>query len=115
MANRNITIKKSDLLSKILENKNEHIKDYEQAVEAYKKEASRQLHDQLQKLEKGSLNVKINLVTPVNRSEHYDRLIQMFTWEVEPIVVLTKTEFDEYIMDDEQTIKMAKLSNSTYR
>lgn len=113
--NRTMSIKKSDLIDKIRANKEKHIKDYEEAVIAYRKEAAKQLKEQQEKLERGDLDLKLNLVTPVNCAADYDKVIEMFGWEVDEIISLTQKEFNEYVHDETSYALAAKFSNSTYR
>lgn len=113
--NRTIKINKQKLIDKITENKLEHIKDYEEAVLAYKTEAHNQLAKCKEELDGGSLKIGLKLITPINRSEEYDKVIEMFKWEIEEEVEITQREFNEYVHDDNDDSKYAKLQNSMYR
>lgn len=104
---RKITVIKANLL--------DNIKDYHEAVTAFKIEAERQLTEQLTSVSEGSLKVSINLVTPINKSEEYDKLIKMFEWDESETVELTDTEFNHYILDEVPFAVQAKFLNSTYR
>lgn len=112
--NRTMKISKASLIKKIQENKEAHLNEYNEAVEAYKKEAAKQLKQAVKDLKNGSLKIKLNLVTPVNRVEEYDKVIEMFNWEVENEIELSQREFNEYVHDDNESSKAAKLMNSTY-
>ena len=112
--NREISIEKSKLIEKIKENRDIHIKEYEEAVIAYKKEAEVQLKRLNKELKNGELTLKLNLVTPVNRSKDYDKVIEMFEWEIQNIVKLTQKEFNEYIHDETNDALHVKMLNSTY-
>ena len=112
--NRTITVKKSDLLKKIKENKSTHEKAYAKAVVAYKKEALKQLAEQTKAAKEGNLRVYLNLTTPIDNKDHYDKLIRMFEWEVAEEVVLSQQEFNEYVEDDTEVSRHAFLSNSMY-
>jgi hypothetical protein len=107
-------IKKNNLIEKIIANKEEHIKEYNAAVEAYKKEAVKQLKLAAKELKGGSLKIKLQLVTPVNNAEEYDKVVEMFQWEVNDEIELTQKEFNEYVHDDNDSSRSAKFSNSTY-
>lgn len=111
---RTITVKKADLIIILRKNKENHIKEYAEAVEAYKKEAAKQLKEQLKNLEEGGLNIKLNLIKPINSEENYDSIIQMFEWEVNKEVELTQDEFKEYVQDKTDFSTRAKLANYTY-
>lgn len=112
---REIKLKKKDLIEKIKENKENHIRDYHEAVESYKLEAKKQLDAQLKALENGSLQIEIKLVTPQNKSDEYDKIIAMFDWEVEDFVVLSQSEFNHYVLDEAPFAINAKFLNSTYK
>ena len=112
--NRKIEVKKSDLIERVGENKKVHIKEYAKAVIAYKKEAHRQLAELTEKAKDGDLKIKLELVTPVDNSENYDKIIQMFEWDVRDIVELDLDEFNEYILDETAEAQHAKFSNLMY-
>lgn len=112
--NRTLKISKSELIKKIKENKETHIKEYDEAVIAYGIEARKQLEKITEELNSGSLKIRLNLVTPVNRSEEYDKVIGMFEWELESALELTQREFNEYVYDDNDSARTTKMLNSTY-
>jgi hypothetical protein len=113
--NREITIKKADLIAKVKQNKAAHIKAFEQAVIDYKKEAALQLETQTKELGTGSLKIHVNLITPINSEAEYDKIVSMFEWEIKDEVVLDQSEFNEYVLGATQFAIMAELSNSAYR
>ena len=112
---RIITIKKADLLIRIAENKAKHIVDFEEAVAAYRIEAKRQLQEQKRALDKGDLNIRINLITPIDKREEYDKISEMFKWEIKEEVELTQGEFNEYVLDDNDWAIASRMQNSTYK
>jgi len=112
--NRKITVKKSDLINKIKENKEKHIVSYNEAVEAYRFEAFEQLKKLGEKAKEGSLDLSLNLVTPIDNRDNYDKIIDMFEWEVNEEVELTQQEFNEYVHDDTEIARTALMSNSIY-
>jgi hypothetical protein len=111
---RKINVKKVDLITKIKENKENHIKEYEKAVVAYKQEALRQLRTQLEKVEEGALDAELDLITPVNNADNYDKILEMFEWEVAEIVELQQDEFREYVQDETDFAVTARMSNMMY-
>ncbi len=112
--NRTVTIQKGKLITTIKANKANHIKEYKEAVIAYRIEAAKQLDVQKKRLADGELNIHINLTTPVNRAEEYDKVIEMFTWEVNAKIELTQSEFNEYVHDENDSSRSAKFANSFY-
>jgi len=112
--NRTINVKKDELIAKIKENKENHIKEFEKAKDAYREEALRQLRTQLERVEEGALDAKLDLVTPVDNSANYDKIVEMFEWEVEEIVELEQDEFQEYVQDTTDFAMTARMSNMMY-
>lgn len=115
MANRTILLKRTNLMAKIKENKEAHIKDYEEAVIAYRKEAAEQLENQRKALEEGKLDIKLNLVEPVNKAEEYDKTWEMFDWEIKEDIELSQQEFREYVQDEAPSTIHSKVMNATYK
>ncbi len=111
---RTIKVNKSKLIEKIKENKEAHIKAYAKAVVAYKKEALSQLAEITKKVKSGDMNVHLNLTTPVDNRKNYDKIIDMFAWEVEDVVELEQNEFNEYVQDETEFARHALMSNSMY-
>jgi len=112
--NRTIKVQKADLIAKIKENKENHVKEFDKAVDAYREEALRQLRTQLERVEEGAVDAKLDLITPVNNAENYDNILEMFTWEVEDVVELEQSEFQEYVQDTTDFAVTARMSNSAY-
>ena len=112
--NRTILLKKGDLIAKIKENKEIHIKEFDEAIIAYKEEALKQLARQTSKVEEGGLDAKLDLITPVNNAENYDKILEMFTWDVRDEVELSQNEFLEYVQDETEFAVAAKFSNTYY-
>lgn len=112
--NRDVKISKEKLIAKIKENKENHIKEYEEAVKEYVIEANKQLKKAKLQLKKGDLNIGLRLTVPINRASEYDKVIEMFNWEVKDEVELSQQEFNDYVHDDNDSARLAKMSNSFY-
>jgi len=112
--NRKINVKKDELIAKIKENKENHIKEYDKAVVAYKKEAELQLMKEVARVQEGALDVKLDLITPINNADNYDKIIEMFEWEVAEVVELQQDEFKEYVQDEFDFAVTARMSNMMY-
>jgi len=114
LGNRTILLKKEALIEKIKENKEIHVKEFNEAVVAYKAEALKQLTVQTSRAKEGALDIKLDLVTPVNNKDNYDKILQMFEWDVRDEVELSQNEFLEYVQDETDFAVQAKLSNTFY-
>lgn len=112
--NREISVNKDELIEKIRENKEIHIQEYEKAVIAYKEEALRQLEILMGKVQEGDTKVRLELTSPIDNRENYDKVIEMFEWEVEHVVKLQQDEFREYVQDETDFAVRAKISNTAY-
>jgi protein-tyrosine-phosphatase len=112
--NRTIRVNKNDLIAKIKENKENHIKEYKEAVVAYKEEALKQLAKLTEDANNGKMNLKLDLIVPIDSTENYDKIIEMFDWEVDDIVELDQSEFREYIQDETEFARQAKFANMSY-
>lgn len=111
---RTILIEKAKLIEKIKQNRAKHIEEFETAKLAYAKEAAKQLTDLQGRLAQGATDLKLDLVTPINRSDEYDKVIEMFDWEIETQIQLSQDEFNDYVHDDNESSRRASLLNSTY-
>jgi hypothetical protein len=114
IGNRVITVKKSELISQIVSNKETHQDEYQEAIIAYKIEGIKQLNAQLEAVNNGSVTANLTLVTPIDNSANYDKIITMFIMEIAEQVELTQSEFNEYIHDEAQFAMSARVSNHTY-
>lgn len=111
---RTVRVEKVKLIKQIKDNKDIHIKEYDEAVIAYKKEALKQLGELETKANDGDMTLHLKLVTPINNSEKYDKILSQFEWEVKDIVELSQSEFNKYILDDTEFSRSAKFSNMSY-
>jgi hypothetical protein len=102
------------MIDKIKENKKNHVEEYAKAVIAYKEEALRQLVELTNKVNEGALKIELKLITPVDNSSNYDKIIEMFEWEVDEVVELEQNEFIEYVQDETEFAVNAKFSNTMY-
>ena len=111
---RKINLKKDELIKKIKENKETHIKEFNEAVIAYKEAALKQLAALTKDADGGALDIKLDLITPVNNADNYDKIIEMFEWEVNEVVELEQDEFKEYVQDETDFAVQARMSNTFY-
>lgn len=111
---RKIKLNKTKLIEAIETNKNNHVKEYNEAVENYKIEAKKQLKQALKGLEDGELQIRLSLTVPINRSDEYDKVKSMFEWELSEEVELSQAEFMEYVQDDNASSHSAKFANTFY-
>lgn len=114
LQSRTVKVIKKTLIEKIKQNKETHIKEYQNAVVAYREEASNQLVKLQEKLQNGDIDLSLNLIKPVNNSEDYDKIIMMFEWDTNEEVEISQLEFSQYVLDELPFAVHAKLLNATY-
>lgn len=54
------------------------------------------------------------MTTPENKEEDYNKLITQFEWELSDTVELSQDEFNDYVHDDFDFARQARLSNKFY-
>ena len=112
---RVIKVNKQQLIETIKKNKQLHIKEYKQAVIAFKKEALKQIAKLEKAVKAGNTEgIRLDLTTPQYRARDYDKLVLMFTWDLEKEVELSQGEFNQYIHDEFDFAIAAKMSNTYY-
>ena len=111
---RTIKVEKGQLLATIKGHKEAHIIEYAKAVKAYKLEAIEQLGNLLKQAEDDKLQLKLKLIEPIDNTANYDKIIAMFDWEVDDVVELTQSEFNEYVLNENSFTEMARESNVMY-
>ena len=111
---RTLEVKKSEIIKAVKANKEAHIKAYAKAVVAYKEEALKQLAEQTEKAKDGNLKIKLNLTTPIDNGTSYDDIIEMFEFDVNEVVELSQSEYNEYVKDKTEVARHAEMANSMY-
>lgn len=109
------TIKKDELLEILRENRENHMAEFEQAVEGYRKLREKQLEEQLADIRAGRLREKWQtLPVPFNQQKDYDRVIRLIELDISDTVTLNEGEVAQYVMDDWQWKQNFTASNSYY-
>jgi len=111
---RIIKLKRENLIDKVKENLAVHQKEYAIAVIAFKLEVAEQLEKLTKLNSEGSLKIHLKLVIPVDNTKKYEKIIDMFEWEINDEVELAQSEFNEYIRDEGHHTISGGISNSAY-
>jgi len=114
MYERTVVIEKKDLIEKIKTHKNNHIKEYDEAVEIYKREANKKLNAMKRDISNGKINVRFDLNPPISRVDQYDKILMQLEWEKRDELELQQNEFNQYVLDEYGWRQQASLSNSFY-
>jgi hypothetical protein len=109
------TIPKQALLDILRENRENHMAEFERAVEGYRKRREQQLEELLADIRAGRINDKVeSLPVPFNQQKDYDRVIRLVELDVSDTVTLDEGEVAQYIMDDWRWKQNFTASNSYY-
>jgi hypothetical protein len=114
MQERGVEIKKEDLIAKIKEHKKNHIEEFEEAAEIYKKEAAKALNKMKKDISNGNFDVHFQLRAPENRVDEYDKILTQLEWEQRNVLTLSQYEFNQYVLDEYNWRQQASMSNSFY-
>jgi hypothetical protein len=98
---QHIAVKKTELISALEKNLEGHKKDYEEARAGYRKAL---LEDLTKKLNDAKENKDvphfIQLDVPEDHSKDYTRVIGMMKMSIDETVLITASEYSQYVMDD---------------
>lgn len=110
-----VTVKKTDLIAKIKENRAEHRAIFLEAVEGYKKRGVELLEEHIAKIKKGDIErVYVTMPVPEDHTSDYDRVITMLEMSVDEEVPIDENSFASYVMDDWAWKQSFLASNSEY-
>lgn len=96
------TVKKSDLLTKLKENRTQNVVVYRDALVKYRKKAGERLASTLKKIEAGrKFNLSFaDIPKPVSYEKEYDKVIGLLEMSVEDETEITSNEYSCYVLDD---------------
>lgn len=101
---RNVKIEKSRLLETIKDNLEKHIELYNESVEDYKALVLKIYTNNLKIAKTGNLDkfseMKNRPVAPESHEAEYKRAIKMLEFEVDEIVEIDETTFNQLVLDE---------------
>lgn len=96
-----LTYDRNELLEKIKANRDRHIKEYEQAMEVYKKEGEKALKKLLREFRANPRKrLEINLRRPRQFTKQYDEAIEMLQMTTEETIKLPRAYFNQLVRDE---------------
>lgn len=111
----NVKVDKQKLLDILKKNKTTHRKIFLEAQDGYRKLAIKELDKMLKNARDGKkFERMISLVAPQDMTKEYDNTIAMLEMSVEDEIVLTATQFQNFVQDDWTWKANFLLSNSSY-
>lgn len=104
---QNVTVKKQDLITKLLASKEKHEKEYRESVIDFRKAINIHLERASSKVKgvKDPVTLKklksfyINIPAPFHYLDSYDQVLAMLNMSVEDNITLTFNEFQQYVQD----------------
>lgn len=110
-----IKVNKSELLSKLRDNRKAHRAIFEEACEGYRKQVVAELTAMLDEAKSGKrIRRSVNLIEPIDQTKDYDRAIMMLEMSTDTIIEITQQEFAQYVMDDWSWKNQFTATNFTY-
>ena len=107
---RTVKVRRMDLLAALKENREKHVKDYEEACEGYRNMAMTRMENAKEEWNKvvaelkaghlPNLRVSVSVDAPDTYERAYNQIIRMMEMSVEDVVELTSTQFACFVMDD---------------
>ena len=108
---REVTVRKNDLLNELTRNRDKHVTDYLEACKGYQAKAIQRIEEVMNDLKAKVTGLKdgkmlavaavsIGLQVPVNHKGAYDQQIKMVEMSVDENITLTAGQFACFVMDD---------------
>lgn len=95
-----VTVRKSELLAKLRENREQHREVFLKAQDGYKLYMIKELEQRLDEARRGvQIDHYIRLEIPQDHTEDYDRVIMMAEMSVDDVIELNSRDFAQYVMD----------------
>ena len=101
---KSIKINKNELLKIVRENKDKHVKEYNESVEDYKAAAVKVAKEHVELANTGDLTkiakIKAMPSAPTSYEKEYDRAIRMLELSVEDVIDLESDVFNQLVLDE---------------
>ena len=111
----NTTVSKTELLSKLQENREQHKVIYRESLAGFVSDAERQFKRKLADLSEGRLkNLSVRLEPPQDHTAEYDTAIAMLEWHQADQVELNGEQFRQFVMDEWDWMQAWLFSNRRY-
>ena len=116
---RDVKMNKDELLAIVRENKEKHIREYNEAVEDYKKAAVKLAQENLELANTGDLD-KISRIKslpskPSSYEDSYTRAIRMLELSVEAIIEIEEQIFNQLVLDEWQWKHNFAVASALYK
>lgn len=110
-----ITVNRTELLTKLRDNRVQHRSMFEAALEKYRERCILELESRLEDIRAGyGINVLVNLPVPQDHTSDYDRVILQAEMSISDEITLTDQEFEAYVMDNWKWKQQFTTTNASY-
>lgn len=100
-SDRTYTVRRSELIEKLKENRANHREIFEEAIDAFRDEAIKRLDKNLALAKQGKqIKLSVSLKQPKDHTKDYDRVISLLEMCVEETFEITEGQFQCYVMDE---------------
>jgi hypothetical protein len=123
---RKVTVKKDELLAKLIANREKHIAEYNESVEGYRKgvkeravQIIEKFQQEVESIQTGDIRYvdmeRITLVLPESHERDYDQVIEMLQMSIDATQELQSDEFACYVMDRWKWKESFASTNALYK
>lgn len=96
-----VNIETKKLLAKVKANREQHKKEYEEAILGFRKQVIEKLTENLTLAQAGEpIELFLRLTEPRSYLDSYDQIITMLEMTTDKIIELTNNDFASYVMDN---------------
>lgn len=95
-----ITVKKDELIEKIIANRENHIKEHKEAMEGFFAEARKAAHRAYRTLGKGQIPEDLHFDVPGSHKGDYDKMIELLRMSADDTLEITYEQFCRYVKDE---------------
>jgi len=110
-----VKINRNELLGIVRQNKEKHIKEFNEAVEDFKKAVIKVSEENIALVNEGKIELKSIPIKPVSYESSYTRAIRMLELSVDTEIELELHDFDQLVQDEWQWKQTFSTMNSTYK
>lgn len=110
-----IRVSKAKLIETLTQNRSNHRKIFEEALEGYRRTVITELERRLEDAKANKkVSLYIQLTQPVDQTKDYDRVLGMLNLSLDTEIELSEQDFAAYVMDDWGWKKQFITSNAFY-
>lgn len=110
-----VKLEKKELLVVLKQNRTDHRKIFEEALEGFRVKAIEYLEKRLEAAKAGQkFGLQFDLIQPEDHTKDYDRIIRMLEMSTDAVVEMTQHEFSMYVQDEWLWQRNWLHSNSAY-